>query len=921
MPKLIAYKTKELTNHTPEEILELVEGIKGKKATNGESSSSSSTRVEEKNGEIEEIKEESVLNAEDLKMEESIGNEKQEGDLKGLEENKKLKGKGKNIVEDTINEKGIEQENEEENLSFGKQEQITTQSKKKDVVVINPKKNDSRKQYQSRTVTKISEIKQTRDVEKKAKKEDTNLIKNINEDISSPKVSSSEISSPKSSHDEVSEISVFDENMDKIKELCNFSDQNQEDAESMTLTDEHCLEELQRENFKEDVNTKEMDKIRKISVQLHFHAFALIIARKIEIISEEYITIPKENFTPKYLKEIYKEDKEKKEKKQKLIKWLKEEVEDWLRNLCKEKGIEYGGFSMILGGSELLETAEANSDLDIIFLVHQIYEKEKESFKECKMCSIKRDSLRPCIEEHDLIFGNSKLSLYTHLKRAIENEASINFIENSRVPLLAIEIQGVEMDVMIANIPDSKIDDNLDLTKHDNIENIKGNLDFIGEKINLMIKLKDPLDWPIPIILEQLTMPTDLPQLSNNDFIKSWNLLSLRNDYMPIISPIFPEQNTAFNTNEFTRDIIVKEMKKAYAQLDRSTSLLTEKFYKDILFKKLDYTKQYEHFLLLVCSEKIKIEETNENKSCEFVKTKVRGLLVRWAKKATLRFKIEENTTENVEENYKIYKLSDYLEEYHALTNLEWKCSDGELDFLSKDGTISCPKIEDIESKEKTNEKWKKIYVDGKVRKFTYYFVNYKGALNVAKYKIDHIRQKLEVREKDDIHRAFYRCSNEGCKRQYDVMDMGKIFDPFTQEMRCWQCHSLVEQDELASGPSSTTRSSMAKFNEQMTGIFSLLKQMDGIRFGREITEPTIQAPIFKSEGETIELETRKVASGLGQRAFFGAGKTRSDLYGGDITVSIGDDNIEKTLEAKAEIPWLLSAKQVDRNLGFLGFP
>lgn len=62
----------------------------------------------------------------------------------------------------------------------------------------------------------------------------------------------------------------------------------------------------------------------------------------------------------------------------------------------------------------------------------------------------------------------------------------------------------------------------------------------------------------------------------------------------------------------------------------------------------------------------------------------------------------------------------------------------------------------------------------------------------------------------------------------------------------------------------------------------------------------------------------------LGQRAFFGAGKTRSDLYGGDITVSIGDDNIEKTLEAKAEIPWLLSAKQVDvdstRKYIFLNF-
>jgi len=61
---------------------------------------------------------------EDSRMEESIGNVKQEEALKELEENKKLKGKGKNIVEDTINEKGIEQENEEENLSVGKQGQI-----------------------------------------------------------------------------------------------------------------------------------------------------------------------------------------------------------------------------------------------------------------------------------------------------------------------------------------------------------------------------------------------------------------------------------------------------------------------------------------------------------------------------------------------------------------------------------------------------------------------------------------------------------------------------------------------------------------------------------------------------------------------------------------------------------------------------
>jgi hypothetical protein len=50
----------------------------------------------------------------------------------------------------------------------------------------------------------------------------------------------------------------------------------------------------------------------------------------------------------------------------------------------------------------------------------------------------------------------------------------------------------------------------------------------------------------------------------------------------------------------------------------------------------------------------------------------------------------------------------------------------------------------------------------------------------------------------------------------------------------------------------------MAKFNEQMTGIFSLLKQMDGARFGMEITEPPIKTTQIPS-GETIELGTRKI--------------------------------------------------------------
>uniref|UniRef100_A0A914I635 Uncharacterized protein n=1 Tax=Globodera rostochiensis TaxID=31243 RepID=A0A914I635_GLORO len=93
----------------------------------------------------------------------------------------------------------------------------------------------------------------------------------------------------------------------------------------------------------------------------------------------------------------------------------------------------------------------------------------------------------------------------------------------------------------------------------------------------------------------------------------------------------------------------------------------------------------------------------------------------------------------------------------------------------------------------------------------------------------------------------------------------------------------------------------MAKFNEQMAGIFMLLKQVDGLRFSRELLEPVIKTSLPKIEGETIDLNTKTVAS-LGHRAF--SRVPRSDLYGSSITVSL-EDNVEVTPETKTEIPWL----------------
>lgn len=43
--------------------------------------------------------------------------------------------------------------------------------------------------------------------------------------------------------------------------------------------------------------------------------------------------------------------------------------------------------------------------------------------------------------------------------------------------------------------------------------------------------------------------------------------------------------------------------------------------------------------------------------------------------------------------------------------------------------------------------------------------------------------------------------------------------------------------DETA-GPSEVTRNSLAKFNEQTSGLFSMIKNMNGVNFSQEILEP-----------------------------------------------------------------------------------
>jgi len=202
---------------------------------------------------------------------------------------------------------------------------------------------------------------------------------------------------------------------------------------------------------------------------------------------------------------------------------------------------------------------------------------------------------------------------------------------------------------------------------------------------------------------------------------------------------------------------------------------------------------------------------------------------------------------------------------------------------------------------------------DGRSRKINYYHVNYKGILNVTKYKIDHIRLKLETREQDNSRRASYVCS--GCGKHYDALDIGNIFNFELNQMICWNCNQRVVQDKTT-GPSEETRNLLAKFNDDMAGIFSMLQQMDGIRFARHILEPPI-VRIVETQAENKEPQQML---GLGERRFNTDQPNRSAIYSNGITVSIGEA-VEETIEAKSAVPWLQHTTYDYDNQPSSGFP
>ncbi|NXB44150.1 T2EA factor, partial [Leucopsar rothschildi] len=124
---------------------------------------------------------------------------------------------------------------------------------------------------------------------------------------------------------------------------------------------------------------------------------------------------------------------------------------------------------------------------------------------------------------------------------------------------------------------------------------------------------------------------------------------------------------------------------------------------------------------------------------------------------------------------------------------------------------------------------------NGKSTRHNYYYINYKVLVDVVKYKLDHVRRKIEADERDSTTRSSFKCPS--CSSTYTDLEVNQLFDAFTETFRCTYCNTEVEEDGSAF-PKHDARTLLAKFNEEIEPIFVLLRETEDIVLPYDLLEP-----------------------------------------------------------------------------------
>lgn len=191
---------------------------------------------------------------------------------------------------------------------------------------------------------------------------------------------------------------------------------------------------------------------------------------------------------------------------------------------------------------------------------------------------------------------------------------------------------------------------------------------------------------------------------------------------------------------------------------------------------------------------------------------------------------------------------------------------------------------------------------DGKTTRHNYYFINYRTLVNVVKYKLDHMRRRIETDERNSTNRASFKCPN--CSNTFTDLEANQLFDPMTGTFRCTFCQAEVEEDESAM-PKKDARTLLARFNEQIEPIYELLRETEDVNLAYEILEPEpTEIPALKQSKDRVAATAG--AAGLPgahhKEAWTTKGPSYEDLYTQNVVINMDDqEELHRTsLEGKS---------------------
>ncbi|NXI40966.1 T2EA factor, partial [Galbula dea] len=199
----------------------------------------------------------------------------------------------------------------------------------------------------------------------------------------------------------------------------------------------------------------------------------------------------------------------------------------------------------------------------------------------------------------------------------------------------------------------------------------------------------------------------------------------------------------------------------------------------------------------------------------------------------------------------------------------------------------------------------------GRSTRHNYYYINYKVLVDVVKYKLDHVRRKIEADERDSTTRPSFKCPS--CFSTYTDLEVNQLFDAFTETFRCTYCNSEVEEDASAL-PKCSARTLLAKFNEQIEPIFALLRETEDIVLPYELLEPLPTEIAELSESFDQRTSSNVLESSSRLEKWASRSSSFGNMYTQNLVIDVQDSEPKKKTKEKTtkEQPLWMSQSTVE---------